>query len=74
MTQSDSPLSRIGATSETPEDEILADMFGRIRARRRPILNIHRVVGLAPKLLRAQAAYASSLRDESRCRATCRRC
>ena len=65
MTQSDSPLSRIGATSETPEDEILADMFGRIRARRRPILNIHRVVGLAPKLLRAQAAYASSLRDES---------
>ncbi len=65
MTHPDQPISRLGGASDTPEDDILADMFGRIRARGRPILNIHRVAGLAPKLLRAQAAYASSLRDES---------
>ena len=37
----------------------------RIRAHRGRVLNMHRVVGLAPKLLRAQAAYATAMREES---------
>ena len=36
-----------------------------MRAHGRRILNIHRVVGHAPKLLRAQATYAAAMREES---------
>jgi 4-carboxymuconolactone decarboxylase len=58
-------VSRFGAVEEPLDDPILADMFARIRASRGHVLNIHRVVGLAPKLLRAQASYARALREES---------
>lgn len=58
-------VSRFGEVEEPLDDPILADMFARIRATRGRVLNIHRVVGLAPKLLRAQASYARALREES---------
>ena len=58
-------VSRFGAIAEPLDDPILADMFARIRATRGHVLNIHRVVGQAPKMLRAQAAYARALREES---------
>lgn len=57
-------VSRLGDIPE-PDDPILAEMFKRIRETRGHVLNIHRVVGLAPKMLRAQASYARALREES---------
>ena len=60
-----SAISRLGGVSEASNDAILADMFARIRAKRGRLLNIHQVVGHAPKMLRAQAAYATALREES---------
>jgi 4-carboxymuconolactone decarboxylase len=59
------PVSRFGDILEPTDDPILADMFSRIRATRGHLLNIHRVAGQAPKMLRAQAAYARALREES---------
>jgi alkylhydroperoxidase family enzyme len=59
-----SPVSRLPALSE-PIDPILADLFNMIEARGAPVLNIHRTVGHAPKILRAQAAYAGALRGDS---------
>jgi 4-carboxymuconolactone decarboxylase len=58
-------ISRLGGASESPEDPILVEMFARIRASRGHILNIHYVTAHAPKLLRATAAYARALREES---------
>jgi 4-carboxymuconolactone decarboxylase len=58
-------VSRFGDIAEPLEDPILADMFRRLRETRGHVLNIHRVVGQAPKMLRAQAAYARALREES---------
>jgi 4-carboxymuconolactone decarboxylase len=58
-------VSRFGDIAEPLDDPILAEMFARIRAARGRLLNIHRVVGLAPKILRAQASYARALREES---------
>jgi 4-carboxymuconolactone decarboxylase len=58
-------VSRFGDVQEPVDDPILEDMYARIRASRGRLLNIHRVVGLAPKLLRAQASYARALREES---------
>jgi alkylhydroperoxidase family enzyme len=65
MIERSRPVSRIGAAADEPQDSVLADMFARIRASRGHVLNIHRVVGLAPKMLRAQAAYARAMREES---------
>jgi alkylhydroperoxidase family enzyme len=58
-------VSRFGDIAEPIDDPILADMFRRIREVRGHVLNIHRVVGQAPKMLRAQAAYARALREDS---------
>jgi 4-carboxymuconolactone decarboxylase len=58
-------ISRFGNIAEPADDPILAEMFARIRATRGHVLNIHRVVAQAPKMLRAQAAYARALREES---------
>ncbi len=58
-------VSRFGNVPEPLDDPILAEMFKRIRETRGHVLNIHRVVGLAPKMLRAQASYARALREES---------
>jgi 4-carboxymuconolactone decarboxylase len=65
MPQSKNPISRVGAASDESGDEILVDMFARIRARRGYVLNIHQVVGHSPKMLRAQATYAHAMREES---------
>jgi alkylhydroperoxidase family enzyme len=40
-------------------------MYARIRAHRGRVLNIHQVSGIAPKLLRAQSAYAMAMREEA---------
>ena len=58
-------VSRFGNVPEPLDDPILAEMFKRICETRGHVLNIHRVVGLAPKMLRAQASYARALREES---------
>jgi 4-carboxymuconolactone decarboxylase len=58
-------ISRLGGVSEASNDPILADIFARILAKRGRLLNIHQVVGHAPKMLQAQAAYAAALREES---------
>jgi 4-carboxymuconolactone decarboxylase len=58
-------VSRFGNIPEPVDDPVLADMFRRIRESRGHLLNIHRVAGQAPKMLRAQAAYARALREES---------
>lgn len=65
MSHSPAPISRIGAASDDSGDEILVDMFSRIRAKRGFVLNIHQVVGHSPKMLRAQSAYAHAMREES---------
>jgi AhpD family alkylhydroperoxidase len=65
MTERSQAVSRIGGAGDEPQDAVLAEMFARIRASRGHVLNIHRVVGLAPKMLRAQAAYARAMREES---------
>jgi 4-carboxymuconolactone decarboxylase len=58
-------VSRFGDIAEPLDDPILVEMFQRIRATRGHVLNIHRVVAQAPRMLRAQAAYARALREES---------
>jgi hypothetical protein len=58
-------VSRFGDIPEPLDDPILADMFKRIRESRGHLLNIHRDVGLAPKMLRAQVSYARALREGS---------
>ncbi|CAN0452847.1 unnamed protein product [Phaeothamnion confervicola] len=65
MSSKPKPVSRIGGVSEAAGDPILADIFAHILARRGHILNIHQVVAHSPKMLRAQAAYASSMREDS---------
>ena len=65
MADTGSPSSRLPGASDPPEDPILAELYAHIRARRGHLLNIHRVTGHAPKLLRAQAAYASAMRDDA---------
>ena len=59
------PVSRIGEVQEPVDDAVLNEMFARIRASRGHLLRIHRVVGLAPNVLRAQASYARALREDS---------
>jgi AhpD family alkylhydroperoxidase len=58
-------ISRLRDIREPIDDPVLAEMFRRIRETRGHVLNIHQVVGHAPKILRAQAAYAQALREES---------
>lgn len=65
MTSPQKAVSRIGGVSEAGNDPILTDMFAHILARRGHILNIHQVVAHAPKMLRAQSAYASAMREEA---------
>ncbi len=58
------PVSRLPPVREPAEDPLLVELFARILARG-PLLNIHRTVAHAPKILRAQAAYAGALREDS---------
>jgi 4-carboxymuconolactone decarboxylase len=65
MTRSNQPVSRLAGASESSGDSLLSELYARIRAHRGRVLNIHQVVGHAPKLLRAQSAYAQSMREDS---------
>lgn len=65
MQNSKEAISRIGGVSEAGDDEVLAPIFAHIMAKRGHILNIHQVVAFSPKMLRAQAAYAAAMREES---------
>ena len=65
MTAPDRPIARLSIPPDAEPHPIVAEMFARIRAAGRRVLNIHRVVGLAPKLMRAQATYAAAMREES---------
>ena len=65
MTTPGRPVSRLGVASESSGDPVLAEMYARIRAVRGRVLNIHQVCGIAPKLLRAQSAYAIAMREEA---------
>ena len=65
MTSSDRPIARLSISPQDEPHSIVAEMFARIRAAGRRVLNIHRVVGLAPKPMRAQATYAQAMREES---------
>jgi AhpD family alkylhydroperoxidase len=51
--------------SDLPDDPIITELFERVAARHGRVLNIHRAVAHAPKVLRAQATYAAALREES---------
>ena len=65
MSSSHKPVSRIGGVSEASGDPILSDMFSHILAKRGHLLKIHQVVAHSPKVLRAQAAYTSAMREDS---------
>ena len=65
MTNPNQRVSRLAGASESSGDALLSELYARIRAQRGRILNIHQVVGHAPKLLRAQAAYAAAMREDS---------
>jgi 4-carboxymuconolactone decarboxylase len=65
MSQQSQCISRLGNIPTPDDDPVLAEIFARIRATRGHLLNIHCVVGQAPKMLRAQAAYARALREDS---------
>jgi AhpD family alkylhydroperoxidase len=65
MADTGRPSVRLPGASEPSEDPILAEMYQRIRAHRGYVLNIPRVVGHAPKMLQAQSAYATAMRNES---------
>jgi 4-carboxymuconolactone decarboxylase len=63
MAEPKRPVSRLPAG--LPDDPIIADLFARVASRHGRVLNIHRAVAHAPKVLRAQATYAAALREES---------
>jgi alkylhydroperoxidase family enzyme len=65
MADTGRPSLRLPGASDPPDDPILAELFARIRAQRGHLLNIHRVAGHAPKLLRATAAFTRAMREEA---------
>jgi alkylhydroperoxidase family enzyme len=65
MADAGRPSLRLPGASDPPDDPILSELFTRIRAHRGHVLNIHRVSGHAPKLLRATAAFTSAMRNEA---------
>lgn len=65
MPVSEKQISRLGGVSDAGGDEILDGLFAHIIAKRGRLLNIHQVVAHSPKMLRAQAAYTSALREDS---------
>jgi alkylhydroperoxidase family enzyme len=65
MADLDRPISRLPAAPHLLENPLLVELFARMRAQGRPILNIHRTVAHAPRMLAAQAAYAGAMREHS---------
>jgi 4-carboxymuconolactone decarboxylase len=56
---------RVAPISEHPADPIMQGIFDNIRARGGQILNIHRVLGNAPKLARAYNGLAFAIRFDA---------
>jgi 4-carboxymuconolactone decarboxylase len=65
MTSEPTAVSRLPALHEPPQDPTVREIFGAIVARGSRILNIHRVVALAPKMIAAQIKYTTAMRQES---------
>jgi 4-carboxymuconolactone decarboxylase len=65
MTLAPPPVSRLPALPEPPEDPGVREIFATIAAQGRKVLNIHRVVSHAPRMIAAQVAYTTLLRQES---------
>jgi 4-carboxymuconolactone decarboxylase len=65
MTPRPPPVSRLPALAEPPSDPGVRETFAAITGQGRKILNIHRVVGHAPRLFAAQVGYATALRQDS---------
>lgn len=57
-------VSRLPALPVPPTDPIAAEMFRKIEAQGRPILNVHRMSLHSPKFFKAQATYAGALRHD----------
>lgn len=57
-------VSRLPALPEPPTDPLAAEMFKKIQAQGRPILNVHRMELISPKFFHAKATYAGSLRND----------
>jgi AhpD family alkylhydroperoxidase len=57
-------VSRLPALPEPPTDPLAAEMFRKIEAQGRPILNVHRMSLHSPKFFYAQATYAGALRHD----------
>ena len=59
------PSLRLPGVEADSGDPILRELFGRIRAHRGFLLNIHRVTGHAPTHLRATAAFTTAMRNDA---------
>jgi AhpD family alkylhydroperoxidase len=58
-------VSRLPALPEPPTDPLAAEMFRKIEAQGRRILNVHRMSLISPKYFHAQATYAGALRNDT---------
>jgi alkylhydroperoxidase family enzyme len=58
-------VSRLPALPDPPQDPTVREIFAAILARGSRILNIHRVVALAPRMIAAQVRYTTAMRQES---------
>ena len=56
MSKSEPRTSQLGGVSDAGDIAILQDLFSHIHQKRGHLLNIHKTVAFAPKLLRVQAA------------------
>jgi len=57
-------VCRLPALPEPPTDPLAAEMFRKILAQGRPILNVHRMSLISPKFFHAQATFAGVLRND----------
>jgi 4-carboxymuconolactone decarboxylase len=65
MTPETTAVSRLPALPDPPQDPTVREIFAAILARGSRILNIHRVVALAPRMIAAQVKYTTAMRQES---------
>src|SRR5262249_48163308 len=63
MTSEPLAVSRLPALPEPPQDPTVRETFRAIVQRGSRILNIHRVVALAPGMIAAQAKYTTAMRQ-----------
>ena len=65
MTPEPTAVSRLPALPDPPQDPTVREIFAATLARGSRILNIHRVVALAPRMIAAQVKYTTAMRQES---------